>query len=82
MSHRHLEVVIGRLVTDEAFRRRFVEQPAEWNAELAEAGLELGAGELTALRRTDVAAWLAIADAIDPRLQKASLKPIDRGPRA
>lgn len=82
MSHRHLEVVIGRLVTDEAFRRRFVEQPAEWSDELAAAGLELSGAELAALRRTDRAAWLAIADAIDPRLQKASLKPVDRGPRA
>jgi hypothetical protein len=82
MSHRHLEIVIGRLVTDEAFRRRFVEKPAEWSDELAAAGLELSGAELTALRRTDASAWLAIADAIDPRLQKASLKPVDRGPRA
>jgi hypothetical protein len=82
MSHRHLEVVIGRLVTDEAFRSRFVEDPDAWSATLAEAGLELSSAELAALRRTDTEAWLAIADAIDPRLQKASLKPIDRGPRA
>ena len=82
MSHRHLEVVIGRLVTDESFRRRFVEQPTRWSDELAEAGLELSDAELTALRRTEASAWLAIADAIDPRLQKASLKPADQGPRA
>ena len=82
MSHRHLEVVIGRLVTDEAFRRRFLEEPDIWGVALAEAGLELSSAELAALRHTDTAAWLAIADAIDPRLQKASLKPLDRGPRA
>jgi hypothetical protein len=81
MSHRYLEIVIGRLVTDEAFRRRFVDEPAQWSADLAEAGLELSGAELAALRRTDAAAWLALADAIDPRLQKASLKPIAQGPR-
>ena len=81
MSHRHLEVVIGRLITDEAFRRRFLEEPDVWIAALAESGLELSSAELSALRRTDNAAWLAIADAIDPNLQKASLKPFARGPR-
>lgn len=81
MAHRHLEIVIGRLVTDEAFRRRFVEDSEAWAATLGDAGLDLSAAELTALRRTDAAAWLAIADAIDPRLQKASLKPFDRGTR-
>jgi hypothetical protein len=75
MSHRHVEVVIGRLVTDEEFRRRFVENPANWLDELGAAGLELTAGELSALRRTDMTTWLAFADALDPRLQKASLRP-------
>jgi hypothetical protein len=81
VSHRHVEIVIGRLVTDEEFRRRFVESPTRWLEELNEAGFELSAAELAALRRTDIAAWLALADALDPRLQKASLKPLSRGPR-
>jgi hypothetical protein len=80
VSHRHVEVIIGRLVTDEEFRRRFVDTPARWLDELGEAGLELSAAELAALRRTNSEAWLALADALDPRLQKASLKPVPRGP--
>ena len=57
MSHRHVEIVIGRLVTDEEFRRQFTEDPSRWLEELAEAGLELTAAELTALRRTDNGVW-------------------------
>jgi hypothetical protein len=81
VSHRHVEVVIGRLVTDEEFRRRFVESPTLWLNELAEAGLELSAAELTALRQTRADAWMGLADALDPRLQKASLKPAGRAPQ-
>lgn len=79
MSHRHVEVVIGRLVTDEAFRGRFISQRADWLAEISASGLELSHAELAALESTDPTAWLALADAIDPRLQKASLKPFDQG---
>jgi len=79
MSHRHVEIVIGRLVTDEEFRHQFTEDPSRWLEALAEAGLELTAAELTALRRTDNGVWLNLASAIDPRLQKASLRPRSSG---
>jgi hypothetical protein len=81
VSHRHVEVIIGRLVTDEEFRRRFVENPSLWLNELAEAGLELSAAELAALRQTRADAWMTLADALDPRLQKASFKPAARAPQ-
>jgi len=82
VSHRHLEVVIGRLVTDEEFRNRFLQHTADWVGELVDAGLELSTAELSALRRTDATAWRALADAIDPRLQKASLRSLAPGDRS
>jgi hypothetical protein len=80
VSHRHLEVVIGRLVTDEEFRRQFINAPSHWIDELAAAGLELSAAELAALRRTDTAIWRTVSDALDPRLQKASLRSTPQQP--
>jgi hypothetical protein len=75
MSHRHVEIVIGRLITDEEFLRQFTQDPSRWLEELAEAGLDLTSAELIALRRTEVTVWRNVASALDPRLQKASLRP-------
>ena len=41
---------------------------------LANRGLELSRTEVAALLNTDRTLWAKTADAIDPRLQKASLK--------
>jgi hypothetical protein len=71
MSQRSVERVIGRLVTDEAFRRRFAQEPDAVLRELAEEyGLELTLCERSALRAIDAARLERLADAIDPRLQK------------
>jgi hypothetical protein len=75
MAHRSVEIVIGRLLTDEDFRERFVNHPERAIDELAEAGLELTAAEMSALRATDASTWMRLASALDPRLQKATLHP-------
>ena len=73
MSHRGVEVVLGRLATDEAWRELFRRSPATALRELIGSGLELSHVELAALEGLDPSALLDFAHALDPRLQKAML---------
>jgi hypothetical protein len=75
VTQRSIEMVIGRLSTDEEFRQRFMDDPHLVLAELLEMGTHLTHVEIAALVATDSTLWERVADAIDPRLQKASLKP-------
>jgi hypothetical protein len=70
MSHRSVELIIGRLATDEAFRRRFVAAPAPTLEELRQRGCELTAVEIDALAALDVDVVDRLAGTIDRRLQK------------
>ncbi len=73
MSQRNVEWVIGRLLTDEGFRRRYAEDSVATLRELLEGGVELTGCELRVLAGFDtrlVARW---ARDIDPRLLKADL---------
>jgi hypothetical protein len=74
MSHRGVEIVLGRLATDEAVRRRFDESPSEALQELIALGIELSPVELLALRGIDPSALRHFAQSLDPRLQKAMLQ--------
>lgn len=74
MSQSSVERVIGRLVTDEAFRRRFAEDPAAVLADLTAAGMELNACELHVLSALDPKVAARFARALDPRIQKADLR--------
>ena len=74
MSQRTIEMLIGRLITDEQFRSEFLGDPEAVLLDLCDRGLQLSSIEIAALVNTDHALWARIADAIDPRLQKASLK--------
>jgi hypothetical protein len=67
-------MLIGRLITDEEFRSEFLRDPEKTLTELNSLGLELSRAEVTALINTDPTLWARTADAIDPRLQKASFK--------
>ena len=80
MSQRSVEHVVGRLVTDEAFRRLFLSDAIEVFRRLAEEGLELSTHEKAALIATDPGLWDALADGVDPRLQKISLRTRSMGP--
>ena len=73
MSHRGVEIVLGRLATDESIRRRFREAPAEALVELTALGIELTAVERTALQSLEPDAIRRFAHALDPRLHKAVL---------
>ena len=74
MTQRCIEMVIGRLVTDEEFRQTFQSDPQVALGELLERGTHLTHAEVAALIATDSALWGRVAEQIDQRLQKASLK--------
>ncbi len=73
MSQVNVERVIGRLVTDEAFRRRFTRDPRATLQDLVNGGVELNPCEVHALLGIDPRLLALCASAIDPRLQKTDL---------
>ena len=78
---RSIEVLIGRLITDEDFRRLFITDPRATVEAAADWGLLFSQSEIAALIATDRDLWDQVADQIDPRLQKASLRQdIERSP--
>jgi hypothetical protein len=70
MSHKGVETIIGKLVTDERFRQRFFAEPVAALEELRQRGCEVTAVESDALLALDPAAIEAFATLVDPRLQK------------
>jgi DNA-binding NarL/FixJ family response regulator len=71
MSSWGVQLVIGRLLTDEAFRARFEARVDESLAALCEQGIELSDGEVAAFLETNLRLWSALATHIDPRLRPA-----------
>jgi hypothetical protein len=74
MSQRNVEILIGRLLTDEELRTQFLHAPFETLTALAEQGLELTRGEIDALVQTDVQLWGRVAAKLPSRLQRCSLR--------
>lgn len=79
MSHRTIERVIGRLLTDEELRFEFTRAPKQTLEALVEQGWELTRVEVDALIKIDVRVWSDTAARIDSRLQRCSLKTSDDG---
>ena len=57
MSQRTVEFLIGRLLTDEELRLRFVLDPFDTLAAWLNAGFELTASEIDGLIQTDTTVW-------------------------
>jgi hypothetical protein len=74
VTQRYIEIVIGRLLTDEEFRAQFTSDPHQALAGLLERGTHLTHTEIAALVAIEGTLWERFAEQIDPRLQKASLK--------
>ena len=74
MSHRTIERIIGRLLTDEELRLKFARSPKRTLAELGEQGWELTRIEVDALITIEIRLWSEVAARIDPRLRRCSLK--------
>ena len=73
MAQRTIEMLIGRLITDERFRTNFLAAPEETLNDLCALGLDLSRAEIVALLNTDPSLWIRAANDIDPRLQKINL---------
>jgi putative intracellular protease/amidase len=73
MTQKSVEVVVGRLVTDEPFRSAFAEDPRAVLEMARDRGLDLTASEMAALIGTDPTLWDVAADGLDPRLQRIGL---------
>ena len=75
MTHQNVELLIGKLVTDEELREAFQQNPRAvlvWL--LRHQGLQLSALEIEALESIKRSDLSALAELIDRRLQKASLR--------
>jgi hypothetical protein len=72
MSQRNVELVIGKLATDEALRRAFLADPGAALAQQV-AEWDLNPCERQALAALDPEALERFAAALDPRIQKSDL---------
>jgi hypothetical protein len=75
VAQRSIEILIGRLITDEAFRSAFRSDAGTTLTGFVESGGELTRVEIAALCATPVDVWERAAEQIDPRLQKVSFAP-------
>jgi len=73
VSQRSIEVLIGRLITDEAFRDAFVMNRAAALQRFQETGCELTPVEVAAVLAVSPNWWRDAAAQIDLRLQKVDL---------
>lgn len=79
MSQTNVERVIGQLVTDEAFRRRFARDRRGTLEEMVPGGILLSRFEVDALVALDLRLLVHCASAIDPRLLKCDLRGSSEG---
>ena len=70
MSQWAVEIVIGRLLTDEVFRHHLEERGQEWLTSVREHGIDLDDAEIAALSEADVHVWTQLASRIDHRLHR------------
>jgi hypothetical protein len=73
VAQRSIEVLIGRLVTDEAFRDAFLAHRVFALHAFIDTGHELTSVEISAIQATPVTLWQIVANQVDPRLQRAKL---------
>ena len=71
MAQWGVQLVIGKLITDEDFRRGFEERRGDCLASLCERGIDLTETEIAALVAADPRLWSTMAMRIDQRLRKA-----------
>jgi hypothetical protein len=73
MSQRAIEIVVGRLVTDERFREAFLSSPRQVLEDLVAEGMALTETEMRSLVATRASLWSEVGEQVHPNLQKASL---------
>src|SRR6266542_1927859 len=65
MSLKTVQLIVGRLVTDEEYRLKFLSDPIHALTTLRDQGVELTSAEIDALIRTDRTLWSDAAARID-----------------
>ena len=73
MAHKNVQLIIGRILTDEELREQFLDQPFETLAALRDNGFDLTRSEIDALLLTDPRLWRAGPRWVDSRLQRCCL---------
>ena len=73
MTQRSVEILIGKLVSDEGLRTGFLADPRRTVESFRLSGFDLNPLERQALQSLDPQALRMLADRLDPRLQKAAL---------
>lgn len=71
VAHRTVELLIGRIITDDHFREAFLRAPEATLRRLAEQGLDLSRIEVAALANTSPDVWVHAASTIDERLRRS-----------
>ncbi|HZR25292.1 MAG TPA: Os1348 family NHLP clan protein [Vicinamibacterales bacterium] len=79
MSQKTVQLIIGRILTDEELRQKFLVSPVETLSSFRESGLELTDAEIDALTSTDRTLWKDGANRIDSRLQRCCLTRSESG---
>src|SRR5437667_10368618 len=74
MTQQSVEILIGKLLTDEELREAFEQNPRAVLVWLLRQGLQLSRLEMEALTSIKPSDLSGLADTIDRRLQKASLR--------
>src|SRR5262245_18100490 len=80
MSQKTVQLVLGRLLTDEELRSHFVDRPLDTLLDLKEQGFELTRDEINAIVESDPQIWPSMATRIHPRLQRCSLRVASKQP--
>jgi hypothetical protein len=85
MAHKTFQPIIGRILTDEEFRDRFLANPVDMPSPRSEMGDEVTRGEIEALTAIERRLGKVGTDWIDSRLQRCTLGPcasVARGNRS
>jgi len=72
MAQKTVQLIIGRILTDEPFRDRFVADPGGTLSSLREMGYDVTRLELGALLNTSQELWQHGPEWIDARLQRCA----------
>ena len=78
MSQWGVQLVIGKLITDDGFRLRFEARAHESLAQLCGQGIDLSDAEIAAFLETDRRLWSMLARRVDPRLRSSRALRVSR----